>query len=109
MCCLVRNLQKLLKKIGLVDKCDFGMWLESTETLPFRQKANFEKLKELHTIYHNEVKRIAACIQNNDLSLAQLLIRHKDYQQTLGQFIEVLFNFLDQVKEDERYKNSKLR
>jgi hypothetical protein len=100
---------EIIEKIGLTNNCDFGVWLESTETLPFRQKTNFEELKTLHTIYHNEVKRIAACIHNNDLNLARLLIRDKDYQQTLSQFIEVLFNFLDQVRKDEQYKNSKQR
>ena len=100
---------EIIEKIGNIHNCEFGIWLESHETLAYRQKLQFEDLKRLHNIYHREVTRITACIQNNELNLARVLIRDKDYQQILNQFIQILFDFLEKVKSDEVYENSKRR
>lgn len=97
----------IVEKLTKANNCDFGIWLESPEAIPFQQKTQFEELKQVHKIYHDEIKRVTACIQKNEMNLARVLMKDGEYQQTLSQFIDALFNFLDQAKRNEIYKNSK--
>jgi hypothetical protein len=97
----------IIEKLTKANNCDFGTWLDGPETIPFHQKTQFEELKQIHKIYHDEIKRITACIQKNEMNLARVLMKEGENQKTLAQFIDALFNFLDQVKRDENYKNSK--
>ena len=97
----------IVEKLTKANNCDFGAWLESPETIPFHQKTQFDELKQVHKIYHDEVKQITACIQRNEMNLAKVLMKKGEHQDTLSQFIDALFNFLEQAKKDENYKNSK--
>ena len=98
--------------IDQIDKghnLDCGKWLEGPETVAHHQKTYFENVKRAHNMYHREVARVVACIQSKNSNLARVILQEGEYQLTLSQFTQSLFDFLENVRNEESFKNSKKR
>lgn len=87
------------------DACNFEDIVSSIEAKPYRGRAFFVNVGNLHQVIHEDIKRFVKCIEGNEVNLAKTIMKDGKYHKNMELFIDALIQWIEEIRKESLLKS----